>query len=253
MRFPLLPVLVVLGISAASAACGDSGMGEVSLQLASHRAAATSNGVQASITSAPGQLTVSLGEDEIVFNQIQLVLRKIRLDGGPTASCPEDGEGDSQCGDIRLGPVLFDLPLAAEAEPTLTALVPVGTYDGFKFQLHRPSNATSDADLVAEHPEMEDISIRAVGTYNGTSFTFSSDLTDVEDVSLPQSVEVSEQGELPLTLFVDAAGWFANASGTGLIDPTQANDGGSYEAEVEQNIRESFRAFRDGDADGGPD
>ena len=125
MRFSLLPVLVVLGISAASAGCGDSGMGEVSLQLASHRAAATSSGVRASIMSAPGQLTVSLGSDEIVFDQIQLVLRKIRLDGEPTTSCPEDGEGDSQCGEIRLGPVLFDLPLAAEAEPTLTAPMPM--------------------------------------------------------------------------------------------------------------------------------
>ncbi len=72
-------------------------------------------------------------------------------------------------------------------------------------------------------------------------------------MALAEAVEVAEEGELPLTLLVDASGWFANASGTGLVDPAQANDGGSYESEVEQNIRESFRAFRDGDADGAAD
>jgi hypothetical protein len=244
MRIPQL--FVVLGLSVTLGACSDSKMGEVSLQLATRRAPAATAGAEASVI-------VSLGPDEIVFDQIQLVLRKIRLDGGPTASCPEDAEGDSQCGEIRLGPVLFDMPLDAEAEPTLTALVPVGTYDGFKFQLHKPSDANGDADVVAEHPEMEDISIRAVGTYNGTPFIFSSDLTDVEEVTMPEAVEVAEDGELPLTLFVDASGWFANGAATGLIDPAQANDGGIYESEVEQNIRESFRAFRDGNADGAAD
>jgi hypothetical protein len=228
-------------------------MGEVSLQLASRPATQAAGGAHASLVSAPGQLTVSLGEDEIVFDQILLVLRKLRLDGAATASCPANEDEDSRCAEVRLGPVLFDLPLDAEAEPTLDALVPVGTYDGFKFQLHKPSNANGDADLVAEHPEMDDISIRAVGSYNGAPFVFSSDLTDVEEVALAEEVEVVEDGTLALTLLVDASAWFANASGTGLIDPTQANDGGSYESEVERNIRESFRAFRDGDADGAAD
>ncbi len=253
MRISLLPVVSALAVSGVLSACSDSKMGEVSLQLATRRPTAMSAGTQASVVAAAGQLTVTLGPDEIVFDQIQLVLRKLRLDGAATASCPEDAEGDSQCAGIRLGPVLFDMPLDAEAEPTLTALVPVGTYNGFKFQLHKPSNANADADLVAEHPEMEDVSIRAVGTYNGTPFTFTSDLTDVEEVALAEAVEVAEEGELPLTFMVDASGWFANASGTGLVDPAQANDGGTYESEVEQNIRESFRAFRDGDADGTAD
>ncbi len=252
MRFPSLLILASLGLSAALGACSDSGMGEVSLQLAS-QATPVDGEAQASRLSAPGQLTVSLGPDQIVIDQIQLVLRKLRLYGPGTASCPEAEDGDSRCAEVRLGPVLFDLPLGTEAQGTLDALVPVGTYDGFKFQLHKPSNANSDAALVAEHPEMNDISIRAVGSYNGTPFVFSSDLTDVEEVMLTDPVEVTEDGKLPLTLLVDASGWFANAAGTGLIDPAQANDGGSYESEVEQNIRESFRAFRDRDSDGAAD
>ncbi|MDQ3412194.1 MAG: hypothetical protein M3509_08750 [Chloroflexota bacterium] len=225
-------------------------MGEVSLQLATRRAPMMSAGPQAALVSAPGQLTIVLGPDEIVLDRVQVVLRKIRLDGAPTASCAEDAEGDAQCGEVRLGPVLFDLPLDDEAEPAVTALVPVGVYDRLKFQIHKPSNANGDATLVAEHPEMEDVSIRATGTYNGTPFVFASDLTEVEELSFAEAVEVAEDGELALTLHVDAADWFANETGTGLVDPAQANDGESYESEVEQNIRESFRAFRDADGDG---
>ena len=253
MHISRTQLLAAVVLAAGAAGCSDSDMGEVSLQLATRVAPATSVGVQAAVVAAPGQLSVTLGSDEIVFDQVQLVLRKIRLDGAPTASCPEDAEGDSQCGEVRLGPVLFDLPLDPEAESVLNALVPVGTYDRFKFQLHKPSNANSDAELVAEHPEMEGISIRAVGTYNGTPFTFASDLTSVEDLTLAAPVEVAQEGTLPLTLQVDMTGWFANAAGTGLVDPAQATVGQPLESEVERNIRESFRAFRDGNADGSAD
>ncbi len=242
----LATVTLTIGLGA----CSESNMGEVSLQLATRRAPMMSSRTEASMMAAPGQLTIALGPDEIVLDRIQIVLRKIRLDGAPTASCPEDAEGDAQCGEVRLGPVVFDLPLGEEAEPTFTALVPVGSYDRFKFQIHKPSNANSDADLVAQHPEMEDVSIRATGTYNGTPFTFTSDLTEVEELTLAGAVEVTEGGQLPLTLHVDAADWFANEAGTGLLDPAQADDGQPYESQVEQNIRMSFRAFRDADRDG---
>jgi hypothetical protein len=70
---------------------------------------------------------------------------------------------------------------------------------------------------------------------------------------MAEPVEVAAEGEAPLTLHVDASGWFANAGGTGLVDPALANDGGPFEPLVEQHIRASFRAFHDGDADGAAD
>jgi hypothetical protein len=72
-------------------------------------------------------------------------------------------------------------------------------------------------------------------------------------VTFPEAVEVATEGELPLTLLVDVAGWFANEAGTGLVNPDEANDGGPFESLVERQIRESFRAFHDGDVDGAAD
>ena len=249
MRTHTMRNLACLVLLSGLAGCSGDDMGEVSLQLATRRVEP-----QASVQgAAAGQLVVSLGSDEIVMDRVQIVLRKIRLDGAPTASCPEDAEGDSGCAGLWLGPVVFDLPLDQGADPVFTALVPVGTYQHLKFQIHKPSNANGDADLVAQHPEMANTSIRVTGTHNGTPFTFTSDLTEVEDLTLPEPVDVATEGELPLTLHVDAAGWFVDGSGTGLVDPAQANNGGPFESLVEQNIRAGFRAFHDADADAAAD
>lgn len=246
MRSPAMKTLargaLVLGIGA----CSDSDMGHVRLQLATRGPASLATG-------APGHLVVTVGADEIVVDEVALVLRKVRLDGPPATACAEDSEGDSRCAELRFGPVLFDLPLGEGAEPIFTAAVPVGTYTGVKFQVHRPTNANEDADFVADHPEFENISIRVLGTYNGTPFTFASDLTEVEDVGFTEQVEVEAEGELPVTLHVDVARWFASADGSGLVNPSEANDGGPFESLVERQILESFRAFRDSDKDGAAD
>jgi hypothetical protein len=246
MRIHAIKGLALGALMLAIGGCSDSDMGDVSMQLATRGPASVATG-------GPGQLVVGLGPDEITVDEVALVLRKVRLDGAPTASCPEDVEGDSQCAQLHLGPVLFDLPLGEGAEPIFSAAVLVGTYSRIKFQIHRPTNANEDADFVADHPEFENISIRVLGSYNGTPFTFASDLTEVEDVVFAEPVEVAVDGEVQVTLHVDVAGWFASEDGTGLVNPSEANDGGPFESLVERQIRESFRAFRDGDLDGAAD
>lgn len=238
---------LALGILVMSlGACSDSEMGEVSLQMATL-------GPQSVATGATGRLVVTVGDDEIAVDEVALVLRKVRLDGPETAACPEDAEGDSRCAELRLGPVLLDMHLGEGAEPVFNAAVPVGTYTGLKFQLHRPTNANEDAEFVEQYPELEDISIRVLGTFNGNPFTFASDLTQVQELEFTEPVEVGPDGALAITLLVDVPGWFASEDGSGLIDPAEANDGGPLESLVERRIRESFRAFRDGDGNGADD
>lgn len=243
MRIPLVHRLALVILTLALLGCSDSDMGDVRLQVASFNAASTTASAEA------GQLVINAGDDEILLEQVGLVLRKVRLEGPSSESCPEDSKGDSGCGELEYGPVLFELPLEEGAEGVLNAAVPVGSYTGLKFQLHRPTDANEDADFVAEHPKYADVSIRAVGTYNGTPFTFASDLTELDEVSFVGPLEVETEGALPLTLLVHVADWFASADG-GLVNPADANDGGALESVVEQQIRESFRAFHDGDEDG---
>jgi hypothetical protein len=246
MRIRAMTGLALGALMLTLGGCSDSDMGEVSLQLATRGPASMASGEFS-------QLIVTSGPDEIVVDEVQVVLRKVRFDGAPTASCPEDAEGDSQCAELRLGPTLFDLPLGEGAEQIFSVAVPVGIYSRIKFQIHRPTDANEDADFLADHPEFEDISIRVLGSYNGTPFTFASDLTEVGDLVFAEPVEVVVDEELQVTVHVDVPGWFASEDGTGLVDPSQANDGGPFESLVERQIRESFRAFHDGDLDGAAD
>jgi hypothetical protein len=246
MRIPAMHRLALVILALALLGCSDSDMGDVRLQVASFNASSTAASAEA------GQLAIEAGDDEIVLEQVGLVLRKVRLEGPSSESCPEEGEGDAGCGELDFGPILFELPLEEGAEGVLNAVVPVGSYTGLKFQLHRPTDANEDADFAAEHPDYEDISIRVVGTHNGTAFTFASDLTEVETVPFAGPVEVETEGALPLTLLVQVADWFASPDG-GLVNPEDANDGGPFESLVERQIRESFRAFHDADSDGSAD
>ena len=246
MRIPVMHRLALVILALALLGCSDSDMGDVRLQVASFNASSTTTSAE------DGRLVIQAGDDQLVLDEVGLVLRKIRLEGPSTESCPEESEGDSGCGELEFGPVLFELPLEEGAEGVLDALAPVGSYTGLKFQLHRPTDANEDADFVAEHSEYDDISIRVVGSYNGTPFTFASDLTEVETVSFVGPVEVESEGALPLTLLVQVADWFAREGG-GLVNPADANDGMPLESVVEQQIRESFRAFHDSDADADED
>lgn len=262
----LRPLVFVGTAALLVGACGDSGTGRVNLQLSTRsgvRMAAAAVRPQLSLTGV-GQATVTLGGDQIVIDQVELVLRKIRFEGVSPGACEgESGTGVSgeseECGEFRAGPELFDLPLGDGVVQTYTATVPAGTYHEVQFQIHRPTDENGDAALLAEHPDLNGVSIRVTGTYlksGGAApvpFTYTTDLTQVTNVELEQPIDVAEGATLALTLSIDVSGWFANADGTGLVDPAQALDGQPFESLVEQNIRGSFHAFEDENGDAAQD
>lgn len=257
-----LPLFALaLGLSA----CGDSsGTGRVTLQLSSRASMRMSASVAGPrFSSGAGQAAISLGGDQIVIDQVELVLRKIRFEGIGAGACEDGGTGvsgeEAECGEFRAGPELFDLPLGEGVLQTFTATVPVGSYREVQFQIHRPTDDNGDASFLAGHPDFGGTSIRVTGTYQkagdptGVPFTYVSDLTEVLNVRLAQPIEVAEGQTLALTLSTDLSGWFANVGGTGLINPAQALDGQPLESVVEQNIRSSFHAFEDDNGDGTTD
>jgi hypothetical protein len=236
---------------AAAVACSDDptgpeGQGTVNFQLATTGTGAT--------TGPQLAIEVTRGEDVIVISEVQLVARKIKLEQAD-GSCPSDiddeSEADDDCPTLRLGPMLLDPPIEEGADATFTVDVPAGTYDELMIQVHKPSNANEDAAFIAANPDFNGVSIRVVGTFNGTPFTFTTDLTQVITVDLDDPVVVEEDGEVGLTLLLDVRSWFLGTGGAVLLNP------GSLSVQnrtiVEQNIRQSFHAFQDDDEDGEDD
>ncbi len=259
--------LTALAFVASLSGCRDSGTGRVDLQL-STRATMPMSAASAArprfSVSGTGQATIDLGGDQIVIDQVELVLRKIKFEGVGAGSCDAVGgtaaEGETEnCGEFRAGPELFDLPLDPGVLPTFTATVPVGSYHEVQLQIHRPTNANEDAAFLTDHPDFAGTSIRLTGTYQKAGdpapvpFTYTTDLTSVLNIELERPIDVADGAEVGVTLSIDLSGWFADVGGSGLVNPAEALDGQPLESRVEQNIRSSFHVFEDEDADGAAD
>ena len=190
-------------------------------------------------------LEITRGNDVLVITKAQLVVKDVKLG---SAACGED-TADADCATLHTGPYLVDVPMNGTDGARATVPVIEGSYSKVRLTLHKvTSNDSADAAFRQANPDFRDISIRLEGTYNGTPFVFVNDVNAKLDVPLPETLEVDEEGG-DVTVTVDFASWFANPQG-GLYSPVLANAPGNTRAQVQNNIRSAFRAFRDNNRDG---
>ncbi len=160
---------------------------------------------------------------------------------------PDDSDA---CEAEALGPVLVDLPLNSGALQQLEIGIAPGTYNAVRFHIHK-ANSGSEAPFLTDHPEFVGTSIRVTGTYNETPFTYTTSLNAIQRQNFVTPVTVAENGSADVTLLVDLSTWFLS-NGT-LLDPATAGEGGVNQHLVWDNIKRSFRAFRDDDHNGEAD
>jgi hypothetical protein len=248
----LLP-LAALALSAG--ACSDTGgpstQGQVSFNTATQAGVAPSGGSLALVGSPE---TFTDGTNTLVIDGVQLVLREIELHkAGAVAECA--AAADDDCEELELGPVLVDVPLGtAGTARTFSAALQPGSYDRVEFEIHKPSSS-SDAAFLAAHPDLDGVSVRITGTYNGVAFTYTADFNDEMEFNLVPELAVAGSGTADLTLLIDLDSWFRDSGGN-LVNPATANPGGPNQGLVEQNIKSTLDAFEDENHDGrddGPD
>ncbi|HSE27838.1 MAG TPA: hypothetical protein VLA95_06375 [Gemmatimonadales bacterium] len=253
MRRITLAVTVACGL--AVAACNDGGNGtgpdgrsQVSLSLVTEPPA------------APGlslDQTVTVGEDVLVLSTAQLVLKEIEFERAESSSdCSDDlPDGDDDCEELEVGPILVDLPLGTGVAQEFMVAVDTGHYDELEFVIHKPEDDGDAADVafLAAHPDFAGVSIRVTGTFNGTPFTYETDLDVEQEHDLVPALVVAESGTTNVTLMVDVSTWFLDEAKTALVDPATANKGGANESIVKENIKQSVEAFEDDDSDGSSD
>jgi hypothetical protein len=245
------PAATAIGVALLLTACSDAGSGpagdaQVSVNLATRAATAAAG---AAALSAPETYT-DTGGNTLVIDRVQLVLREVELENETHQSaCDTTSSSEGDCAEIELGPFLVDLPLGVGgAARTVTASVPVGTYDEVKFKIREPDNDTdADAAFVAAHPDFAHTSVKVEGSFNGTPFTFVSDLEAELKLELNPPLVVDGSGTTDLTLFADLGTWFRDAGGT-LLDPSSVSG-----QTVADNIAGGFHAFEDENHDGSDD
>jgi hypothetical protein len=251
-------IATTLAVAACTEGIGSRGMAPVSLALSSARATAAA----AALQSGMPETFTDANNHTLVISSVEFVLRKVELKRTETdeqsgcavstltITASEDAACQEEDDELEAGPVLVDLPLGSIARQ-FTADVPAGTFDELKFQIHKPANHGDAADraFLTAHPDFAGISIRVAGSFNGTAFTYTSDLNVEQQLKLQPPLVVQAGTPVSMTVQLDLDGWFRNGAGA-LVDPATAAKGSQNEKLVRDNIAKSFRGFEDNDEDG---
>ncbi len=270
------PRLTALLLAASTlAACSGDGAGPTTRSQVTFNLAVGASG--APLRAFLGD-TLTDPSNTLVLDTVQLVLRDIRFKRTDDDACDgdddhdddslvahvrhdddddDDGAGDDGhadgCEYFNAGPYLLDLPLDTSIVRAFSLAVDTGTYDEVRFKIHKPrsdSGDGKDAQFLANHPEFDKVSIRAVGSFNGVPFVFTTDLNAEQRMDFfPPLVVADSVTNVDVTIKVDLDGWFRDDGGS-LVDPATANKGGPNDSLVQDNIKDSFHAFRDDDCDG---
>ena len=232
-------------------------------------------GTTPTITTSAAGMTITRDGDVLLVSKAQLVVRNVQLKSA-TAVCSDDdddettgkssssssysssysssGDDDDEddCAEIRVGPYLVDVPVNGADGARVAVAVPAGTYSSIRLWLYKVTSGDSaDVAFRQANPDFRDISVRLTGTFNGTPFTFTNNVNAKLTVPLTAPLVIGTGGE-NVTVTIDLTTWFLRPSG-GLYSPAAANTPGQVRTQVQNNIRNAFRAFRDDDKDGRED
>jgi hypothetical protein len=258
-RCSTLVPAAALGLFAACAGGSDGSVAPVDGGATSLSVSFATAGT-ATVNAAGNAVIVGTAADTMVVTKVQMVLDNVKLRKSGVAACPDSmkvsstrgrSSDDRGCSRLDLGPMLLDLPLGGTSTSPLTVTIPAGTYSQVEFELDDVNTGTrasqADKDFLTAHPEFRDVTVKVTGTYKGAAFTFLSRASAEVEFEFSPALVVQSGVNDNVTVKLDLAAWFKNASGA-VLAPTVAN-----QATIDQNITSSFSAFGDRDRDGRED
>ncbi len=273
-------ILLVAGCQNNTGPAGASAARRLSLSVAASGSDSTVSTTPLAVSDSGQALMLSDTTDTLVLDTVQIIVRRIELAQADSSCAPpyeEDGNGhvdmgvwpdtaggmatvgwgEDGCQRVKVGPVLVNVPLNGKVQKVFAAQVPAGTYDGVELRIHAPVPGDSaDAAFLSTHAEFDSVSVRAVGTFDDSAFTYTHRIEARQAYHLNPPLAVTDSTPAQnLTLRVDVGAWFVRRDGT-LIDPDSAMDNGSgteneyLEHLVAWNIFRSLQTFRDDNFDG---
>ncbi len=259
MRLDTRLIAVAVAASAGLAACGDSTAPAAGQPMTVSFSTAAEAGSSASLASLEGGTAAAT--DSIRITKAQIVVSRIELQrsgasctGAGVAGDDDSDKGDdTECPKLELSPVVVDLPVDASVVSKLKMSIPSGNYSSLEAKIGpvKSNKGQGSSAFLAKYPDLVDVSVRVEGTFNGKAFTYrGSPRVELKNKFDPPIVV--DSGGINLTINVDLRSWFRNRSG-GYVDPSTASVNGSTAALVADNIRRSFKAFRDDNRNGRDD
>jgi len=260
LRTPLTATLLLVslaGVACSGATSPDAGSG---LTVSFSAQAPVSSSELSFVSVSSRAISVSSGSDVLAISRIQLVLARMELfhaggacDSGENAG--DDTVDEHACAELELAPSLVDLPVDGALAGVLSVDVPPGDYAALEAKVRAvragEGHGEGSQAFLAAHPELAGVSVVVTGTFNGVPFTWTGAPRAEFETSFSPTLAVDD-APVNLTVHADVTTWFKTQSGT-VIDPATANPGGPNAGLVTDNIRRSFKAFRDDDRNGHDD
>lgn len=179
----------------------------------------------------------------LALDTVKILLKDIKLNVA----------NSSDSSNSKVGPFVLTLNLAAIGGVNFIGsnLIPVGTYDKIKFEVHKLQDNETPPD-----PEFVDSQGRystvVKGSYNGLRFTFKSDVSSKQKLDFPNALVVTET-KTNVTIKIQPYLWFINEVTNLYMDPNDPGNRGEIEKNIKENIKANFKAFKDADKNGQPD
>jgi len=254
--------LAVTGLAVlAVAACGDGAgpsANSVSLSFSSVRPAGVApspsfrmSGVSASVMAPGDSLVLTDGTNTLIITSAQVLMREIELKRVNVLDCDSTANPDA-CEKFELGAMLVSLPLVAGAATEVAITVDSGSYSEIEFDVHKLGTDSTDNVFHVANPTWPvGQSIRVTGFYNGTPFTFVTDVDAEQEIQFNPALVSGPGGSLGnVTIRFDLDQWFRTSPTGPFINPATANQGGANKSLVDNNIKNRIDAFEDDDQDG---
>lgn len=247
----------LLVVAGAATACGDSTAPagrSVALSFSGLRPAGVAPSVAAGLHAsllAPGDsLVLNDGTNTLIITRVEVLLREIELKHANVSDCDSTANPDA-CEKLELGARLITVPLAQGPTTELAVTLDSGSYTEIEFDIHKLGTDSVDDVFLAMHPTWPaNTSIRVTGFYNGTAFTFTTGLDAEQEIQFVPPLDVAAGATTNVTIRFDLEQWFRNGPTGPYVDPATANQGGANQSLVENNIKNTLKAFEDSDRDG---
>lgn len=191
------------------------------------------------------QKEAGMNELQININKVTYILREIKF----------KSQQDSTDGLFKTTPLVLELNLTGSLQQTGGLTVPFGTYNRLEFDIHKAEvNDTlqmSEDQRIKMRPfltgDRYSVIIEGVVTDGSAqkSFVYRSRVNMKQKLDLPSPLIVSEENNnVNTTMIISSYGWFMD--GNSIMDPTDAKN----EGKIDNNLRQSIKAFRDKNKDG---
>jgi len=186
----------------------------------------------------------SVGDSQniLVLDTVKILIKDIKLD---LATGSEDSS------QIKIGPFVVFLNLQSLTVATIsTAIIPAGSYNRVKFEVHK----LEDAEAIPD-PEFADVngrySVIIKGFYLGNYFVYKSTKSAHQILNFPANIPVSVGLLTNITMVVKPYIWFI--SNGVFLDPRDPANSNDIDNNIKNNINHNFKAFKDDNRDGLPD